>query len=154
MEEMINFKKKFMLDRLVIFETEFWIWSLRPQQVTLGSSVLSLKRPAETFIELSDAELIDLRVIATVMEKTLRSIFSYSKINYLMLMMQDNFVHYHIVPRYSEAVYFAESGITFNDALFPGPPDLSIYHSLDHRTLEKIASILANAAKGVGDEKV
>ena len=45
---------------------------------------------------------------------------SYERINYLMLMMVDPNVHFHVIPRYSEARQW--DGVEFPDAGWPGPP--------------------------------
>ncbi len=42
--DMINFKEKFSLDELTVCESEFWVWSVRKVQPTIGSGVLSLKK--------------------------------------------------------------------------------------------------------------
>jgi hypothetical protein len=38
-ELMDNFRKKFKIADFTIYETDYWIWSLRPVQATLGSSI-------------------------------------------------------------------------------------------------------------------
>jgi len=55
-----NFNSKFNVDELLIVQTEYWRWSLRPIQCTLGAGILSLRRPAETMSELSADEGADL----------------------------------------------------------------------------------------------
>ena len=42
-------------------------------------------------------------VVADI-ERALKAAFAYEKINYLMLMMVDPNVHFHVIPRYSETV--------------------------------------------------
>ena len=46
----------------------------------------------------------------------------YEKINYLMLMMVDPHVHFHVIPRYEGER--GHNGLTIADAGWPGPPDL------------------------------
>src|SRR5690554_6450742 len=97
-----EFQKKFRVNEFKIYETDFWIWSLRPHQTTIGSGILSLKRECSTFKELNQEEFCDLKNIVKVVENNLEDIFNYDVINYLMLMMFDKHVHYHIIPRYKE----------------------------------------------------
>ena len=97
---MDDFKKKFKTKELLIHETEHWVWYLRPVQATLGAGVLSLKRECPVFSELNQEEFCDLNNIIKVIEKTLKQTFKYDIMNYLMLMMVDNQVHYHVIPRY------------------------------------------------------
>ena len=59
-ENFNNFNEKFKVDDLMIVQTEYWRWSLRPLQCTLGAGILSLKRPAETMSELTAEEGKDL----------------------------------------------------------------------------------------------
>ena len=55
-------------------------------------------------------------------ESVVRRQFNNDKINYLMLMMVDQHVHFHVFPRYSGERQFA--GRNWLDATWPKPPDL------------------------------
>ena len=55
-------------------------------------------------------------------ERLLKAKTAYEKINYLMLMMVDPDVHFHVIPRYSGEREFG--GLAFPDAGWPGPPNL------------------------------
>lgn len=120
---MDDFKKKFKTKELLIHETEHWVWSLRPVQATLGAGVLSLKRECPVFSELNQEEFCDLNNIIKVIEKTLEQTFKYDIMNYLMLMMVDNQVHYHVIPRYERTKDFA--GTSWKDSGWPGVPNLT-----------------------------
>jgi diadenosine tetraphosphate (Ap4A) HIT family hydrolase len=50
-------------------------------------------------------------------------LFQYDKLNYLMLMMVDPDVHFHVLPRYEGDRSYG--GLDFSDATWPGPPDIS-----------------------------
>jgi diadenosine tetraphosphate (Ap4A) HIT family hydrolase len=63
------------------------------------------------------------------LETCLKKAFSCEKINYLMLMMIDPDVHFHVIPRYSGPIVFAEK--EFIDAAWPGPPDLARINQTD-----------------------
>ena len=125
------FRSQFELDRLTVVETEHWIWSIRPDQVTLGSSIISLRREVCAFAACTQAEFQDLKVICESMESSLKAEFKYDKINYLMLMMRDPLVHFHVFPRYSAQPSFA--GSAWPDANWPKPPD--IFQTLDDASL-------------------
>ena len=103
---MEDFNNKFKTEELKIYESKYWVWSLRPVQATLGSGVLSLKRECPVFSELNQEEFCDLKNIIKVIEKTLKITFNYDVMNYLMLMMVDNQVHYHVIPRYERTIDF------------------------------------------------
>ena len=133
------FRDQFELDRLTVTETEHWIWSIRPDQVTLGSSIVSVKREVCSFAACTQAEFMDLKVICEAMEHRLTAEFSYDKLNYLMLMMRDPLVHFHVFPRYSAQPSFA--GSVWPDTSWPKPPD--IFQPLDDASLSgKIADAL------------
>lgn len=134
-ENFKNFNEKFKVDDLLIVQTDYWRWSLRPLQCTLGAGILSLKRPAESMSELTAEEGKDLIVITKIIESTLKKAFNMEKMNYIMLMMVDYHIHYHVVPRYSHEMSFA--GVNFKDIGWPKPPVLDA-DTLDIEVLHKI----------------
>lgn len=134
-----DFNAKFKVDDLLIVQTEYWRWSLRPLQCTLGAGILSLKRPAESMSELTEEEGKDLIVITKIIESTLKKAFSMEKMNYIMLMMVDYHIHYHVVPRYSEDKVFDD--IKFKDLGWPKPPVLDA-EPLDIKDLLKLKDYL------------
>jgi diadenosine tetraphosphate (Ap4A) HIT family hydrolase len=134
-----NFNEKFKVDDLIIFQTDYWRWSLRPLQCTLGAGILSLKRPAEAMSELTTEEGADLIVIIKIIESTLKKAFNMEKMNYIMLMMVDFHIHYHVVPRYPKDIFFTD--VTFKDLGWPKPPILDA-DVLDMNVLFKIKDYL------------
>lgn len=121
-ENFKNFNEKFKVDELLIVQTDYWRWSLRPAQCTLGAGILSLKRPAEAMSELTPEEGADLIAITKIIESTLKKAFNMEKMNYIMLMMVDYHIHYHVIPRYSKDLIF--ENVTFKDLGWPKPPVL------------------------------
>lgn len=117
-----EFQEKFKVEEYKIYESKYWIWSLRPHQSTLGSGILSLKRECQEFSELKPEEYADLNDIIKVIEPTLDKVFSYDVINYLMLMMFDKHVHYHIFPRYEKPFLFQDK--EWKDNSWPTVPVL------------------------------
>lgn len=144
-DKMLDFSNKFKIEENTIYKSKYWTWSLRPEQVTLGSSILSLNRKCRNFSELDKEEFADLESIVKLIEKTLKSTFSYNKINYLMLMMVDDHVHFHVLPRYEEIrdLY----GLKWIDQDWPRPSRLESFIN-DDEILSKIVSDLkSNIAK-------
>ena len=137
--ELNDFNKKFKTEDLLIFQSEHWIWSLRPVQNTLGAGVLSLKRSCSVFSVLNKEEFSDLYNIIKVIEKTLKDTFNYDIINYLMLMMIDKQVHYHVVPRYQRTIYYVK--LSWKDSGWPGVPNLA-GDELDRRELHEIQNVI------------
>jgi diadenosine tetraphosphate (Ap4A) HIT family hydrolase len=100
---------------------EHWVVQVRPKQPTLGSSVLIARRHAESLAGLSAPEAAAFAEATTALETRLRGTFSCDKINYLLLMMVDRHLHFHVIPRYASARSFA--GISWPDPAWPkGPP--------------------------------
>jgi len=117
-----EFQNKFKVNKYLIYSSQYWNWSLRPHQSTCGSGILSLKRECSTFSGLEPEEFDDLKYIVNKIENTLKSIFNYDIINYLMLMMEDNQVHFHVFPRYRHKIKYLEK--TWTDKNWPKIPDL------------------------------
>lgn len=86
----------------LIKQYKHWTVLLRQEQVTLGSLVLCSRSNATEFSSLSTEEFIEMSVAIRDIERVLKRAFDYDKINYLMLMMVDPNVHFHVFPRYSE----------------------------------------------------
>jgi diadenosine tetraphosphate (Ap4A) HIT family hydrolase len=117
-----EFRDKFKVDELIVARTTSWTWSVRPLQTTIGAGVLSANRYVERFSDLSAEEGADLLDMVQTIESTLGAAFSYDKLNYLMLMMVDTHVHFHVIPRYSRDVEFG--GHQWTDSGWPKPPNL------------------------------
>jgi diadenosine tetraphosphate (Ap4A) HIT family hydrolase len=114
--------RKFGFPETLVREFRHWVVLVRPGQVTLGSLVLCAKSEAESFGALDSEAFAELAEIVPAIEQALKRFSQYERINYLMLMMVDLNVHFHIFPRYQgersfDATVFADSG-------WPGPPDL------------------------------
>ena len=114
--------EKFGYPATTLKEFEHWLVLLRPAQVTLGSLVLAAKSDATAFGSLPAAAFAEQGLAVASIEAALREFTDYERINYLMLMMVDPNVHFHVIPRYSQPRSW--SGIEFADAGWPGPPRL------------------------------
>ena len=114
--------RKFGYPDSLIREYEHWVVLLRPAQVTLGSLILAAKSEATAFGALPPGAHAELAAVTKEIEASLLAEIGYEKINYLMLMMVDPHVHFHVLPRYSDAKGI--EGIELRDAGWPGQPDL------------------------------
>lgn len=123
--ELNDFRKKFRVGELAIFTSTYWTWSVRPVHSTLGAGVLSLNRFAPSFASLSAAEGADLTVIVRRIETVLASFSAPDRMNYVMLMMVDPHLHFHVLPRYSSHKDFA--GLEWIDAGWPALPAMGDY---------------------------
>jgi diadenosine tetraphosphate (Ap4A) HIT family hydrolase len=115
--------EKFGAPDTIIRDYDHWVVLLRPGQVTLGALVLICKEPSTAFSLLSIDAFTELQSITTHIEDTLKNTFDYDKINYLMLMMVDPDVHFHVLPRYQDSRRFSDQ--EFIDQSWPAPPNLA-----------------------------
>ena len=118
----------------------YWHVLLRPGQVTLGSLVLICKEDVFQYSDISENAAKEQKQVVSDIEKVLKKRFNFSKINYLMLMMVDPAVHFHVIPRYDSPVIFCEK--QFEDTSWPSPPNLKSVLSLDDIYREELLSTL------------
>ncbi len=116
------FDTKFKVDKYLITTSDYWRLSVRPFQPTLGSTIISLNRPCENFADITSCESADLKEIVSYTEHNLKQAFKYDRINYLMLMMVDPHLHFHVIPRYSSALTFFDT--QWSDNGWPAQPEL------------------------------
>lgn len=118
-----EFDNKFRVHELMIVETEHWRWSVRPVHSTLGAGILSLRRFCTSMSDATVEEMADLATISSILEDRLNRTFAPEKMNYIMLMMVDDHLHFHVLPRYSKEIKFAEH--TWVDEGWPALPVMS-----------------------------
>tara|TARA_B110000003_G_scaffold229511_1_gene231334 strand:- start:471 stop:1340 length:870 start_codon:yes stop_codon:yes gene_type:complete len=131
---------KFGYPKTVIKEYLNWVLLLRLEQYTLGSLVLVHKKPTNQFSDISNDAFNEYNQISKEIEYHLSNLFNYDKINYMMLMMKDPDVHYHIIPRYKKSIDFL--GNAFIDHDWPGVPTLINNNSLDSNLFNSLKSII------------
>jgi diadenosine tetraphosphate (Ap4A) HIT family hydrolase len=127
---------KFGYPGTLIREYEHWVVLLRPAQVTIGSLVLAATSHATAFGSLPAGAYAELATVTREIEATLLAEIGYDKINYLMLMMVDPNVHFHVFPRYGGARSI--DGVEIGDRGWPGPPDLKSGVTLAEADLERL----------------
>lgn len=106
----------------LIREYDHWVVLLRPAQPTLGSLVLAAKSDITAFGDLPAGAHAELQQITSAIETALGRFVGFAKINYLMLMMVDPHVHFHVIPRYEGTREW--NGREFVDVGWPKLPDL------------------------------
>jgi diadenosine tetraphosphate (Ap4A) HIT family hydrolase len=114
--------RRFGYPATLIEEYEHWVVLLRPAQPTLGSFVLAAKSEARSFANLPEGAFAELRHAVANIEEALSASIRHEKINYLMLMMVDPHVHFHVIPRYGGER--SACGVTVPDPGWPKAPEL------------------------------
>jgi diadenosine tetraphosphate (Ap4A) HIT family hydrolase len=133
--------EKFGCPRTLLAELDHWVILLRPGQVTFGSLVLAAKSAATAYADLPAEAFAEQGEAVRRIERALRRVCAYERINYLMLMMVDPNVHFHVIPRYSDERRW--DGVDFPDAGWPGPPQLGSAVQLPDEQLDALAAEFA-----------
>ena len=125
--------EKFGWPATLVREFGHWVVLARPAQPTLGSLVLAAKSGATAFGDLPGEAHAELKQVTQAIETALTSAVDYAKLNYLMLMMVDPHVHFHVIPRYEGAREWG--GREFVDVGWPKVPDLGHAVALESNDL-------------------
>jgi diadenosine tetraphosphate (Ap4A) HIT family hydrolase len=133
---------RFGYPNTLIREYEYWTVLLREQQVTLGSLVLCAKSDVTEFSALPSNAFIEMGVVIKDIERVLKAVFEYDKINYLMLMMVDPNVHFHVIPRYAEER--SACGLKISDSGWPATPNLGDSRELTSVERDNLCSYIIN----------
>lgn len=128
---------KFGYPDTLIAEYPEWLVLLRPQQVTAGALILAHRGDERAFSDLSPASFAGLEHPIRDIERNLKALVQYERINYLMLMMVDPHVHFHVVPRYAGSRTIA--GLEVPDHGWPRTPDLTRFAAPAAADLARIA---------------
>ena len=127
----------------LVREYDHWVVLLRPAQVTAGSLILAAKSDATAYGSLPVEAFVEQGTVIAEIEETLRAAVAYERINYLMLMMIDPNVHFHVIPRYEGSRSIA--GIEIADMGWPGPPDLKSARPFDEESIAAARNEIASA---------
>ena len=133
--------RKFGHPASLVREFEHWLVLVRPAQVTLGSLVLAAKGDSTAFRDLPRQAFAEQADVVAAIETGLAAFCSFERINYLMLMMVDPHVHFHVIPRYSASREW--NGLEFADHGWPGAPDLRLATQLSARQINDMREELA-----------
>lgn len=130
---------KFGFPETLIREWDHWVLLLRPAQPTFASCVLAAKSDVTEFGLLPEQAHAELAIVTSEIEALLKKAVDYAKVNYLMLMMVDPHVHFHVIPRYDGVREF--DGLEYRDAGWPKLPELGQAITL---SADNISNIIAH----------
>jgi diadenosine tetraphosphate (Ap4A) HIT family hydrolase len=133
---------KFGYPATLVREFEHWLVLLRPAQVTMGSLVLAAKSGATAYADLPREAFAEQKDVIAAIEAALAAFVAYERVNYLMLMMVDPNVHFHVIPRYSGGRSW--NGVNFPDSGWPGPPELGSAVKLPEDQLGALVEALSS----------
>lgn len=130
--------EKFGWPATLVHEFGHWVVLLRPAQPTLGSLVLAAKSDATAFGDLPAEAHAELKQVTGAIEAALTRLVGYARLNYLMLMMVDPHVHFHVIPRYEGAREWESR--EFVDVGWPKLPDLGHAVTLEGDDLARLVT--------------
>ena len=143
--------EKFGWPATLVAEFDHWVVLARPAQPTLGSLVLAAKSGATAFGALDPAAHAELAQVTAAIEAALGAAVGYEKLNYLMLMMVDPHVHFHVIPRYEGAREWPKGekeAREFVDVGWPKVPDLGHAVTLEGDDLAALTAWVKAAFEG------
>ena len=135
----------FEVDTLLIKEYKYWYLLLRRSQITIGSLVLIEKSLRTSYSNIETESHNEFGLIVKDIENSLKTLFDFNKINYLMLMMNDPEVHYHVIPRYAKEVIFND--VSFTDHGWPSLPNFETVNSVTDATIKELIIAMKTAFK-------
>lgn len=135
--------RKFGHPGTLVADYRHWVVLLRPAQPTLGSLVLAAKSDVTAFGALPSEAFAELATVTSHIEVALAETVEPEKINYLMLMMVDRHVHFHVIPRYEGSR--THSGLTATDIGWPRLPALGEAVELDADSMPALLTWLKAA---------
>ena len=127
----------------LIHEGEHWALLVRPAQPTLGALVLCATADARSYAELAPEAYAEQREVVQLAERILQQFTHFERINYLMLMMVDPHVHFHVIPRYEGSRQLGS--LCFADKGWPGQPDLGPAVALQDEAITELAETIRSA---------
>jgi diadenosine tetraphosphate (Ap4A) HIT family hydrolase len=128
--------QRFGYPATLIADYEQWVVLLRPAQPTLGSLILAAKGEAKSFADLPREAFAELQSVVADIEVALAASIRHEQINYLMLMMVDPHVHFHVIPRYEGER--SACGVTVPDSGWPKVPALGETVTLEAEQVEAL----------------
>lgn len=132
---MLEFAGRFSNPNLIIKKGEYWSIIFRESTTTLGNCILICNRYCPSMADLKSEEMQEFPKLCAWYENKIKKLYGAVKFNYFALMMKDEFVHFHIIPRYDRKI--EKYGIIWEDSDYPKASSLSKI-DIDKNILEQI----------------
>lgn len=128
-------------------EYRYWVLDISARQHTLGCFIIFAKRGVEKISELSNDEIIELRLVMKEFENTLSNMkdFKPDRYNYLQMDNSLHHLHFHAIPRYATVRRFLNK--EWSDDTFGHPPVWSKVQT-DMEVILKIKDEFLNTLSG------
>lgn len=114
---MLEFAGRFSNPDLVLKQGKYWSVIFREGITTLGNAIIILNRECPSIAKVLPEEMAEFASLSAWYENKVKKLYGAVKFNYAAFMMVENFVHFHIIPRYDKPV--EAYGMTFVDSDWP-----------------------------------
>ena len=114
---MLDFAGRFSNTELLIKQGKYWSVVFRESTTTLGNCTIICNRQCPSMGELTADEMAEFPCICKWYEDKVKRLYGCDKFNYVAMMMKEEFVHFHVIPRYSKPV--EKYGLTWVDEDWP-----------------------------------
>ena len=137
----LEFAGRFNKPELVLKEFKHWVIIIRENVVTLGSCIIILKSGKPFLKDVSSEEMEEFSEACKWFEDKTKSLYGAEKWNYCAMMMKDEFVHFHAIPRYAKKINYYDK--VWIDTDWPKGTSLNKI-DVDKETLMKIKKDMIN----------
>lgn len=100
----LEFAGRFNKAELLLKEFKHWVIIIRENVVTIGSCIIILKSGKPFLKDVSTEEMAEFSEVCKWFEDKTKALYGAEKWNYCAMMMKDEFVHFHAIPRYSKEI--------------------------------------------------
>lgn len=114
---MLEFAGRFSKPELLIKQGKFWSVVFRESNTTLGNVVFVLNRECAQMGNVTTDEMAEFADLCNWYETKIKKLYGAAKFNYAANMMKENFVHFHVLPRYDKPV--EKYGLVWEDTDWP-----------------------------------
>lgn len=114
---MLEFAGRFSKPELMIKQGKFWSIIFRESTTTLGNCIFICNRECPTFSNLTSEEMAEFPELCKWYEDKIKTLYGAVKFNYVAMMMKEEFVHFHVIPRYDKKI--EKYGLIWEDIDYP-----------------------------------
>lgn len=137
----VEFMSKFKPETRCIKEFKHWIVCVRGKQATIGDAVILLKRETTSVANMLPEEGAEFPKVIKWYEDICTKKLGAVKFNYIIMMMKDNFVHYHAFPRYDKDIKLFN--MEWKDIDWPGAINFKSGIELSEEKIEEIKNYMS-----------
>ena len=101
---MLEFAGRFSKPELMIKQGKFWSIIFRESTTTLGNCIFICNRECPTLSNLTAEEMAEFPELCKWYEDKIKTLYGAVKFNYVAMMMKEEFVHFHAIPRYDKGI--------------------------------------------------